>query len=103
MDHLVVIYHQDARPFARDGRIVVYGVPQGNIVLALKVAFSKDITLATSRLYDADFNSAIRLMAEGKICVGNIITHRITLAEAPPLIFRVLEGGEHAIKIMISP
>jgi 2-desacetyl-2-hydroxyethyl bacteriochlorophyllide A dehydrogenase len=88
---------------ARGGRIVVYGVPQGDIVLALKVAFSKDITLATSRLYDADFNSAIRLMAEGKICVRDIITHRITLAEAPPLIFRVLDGGERAIKIMISP
>jgi threonine dehydrogenase-like Zn-dependent dehydrogenase len=82
---------------------VVYGVPQGDIVLALKVAFSKDITLATSRLYDADFNLAIRLMAEGKICVRDIITHRITLAEAPPLIFRVLDGGERAIKIMISP
>ena len=88
---------------ARGGRIVVYGVPQGDIVLALKVAFSKDVTLATSRLYDADFNLAIKLMAEGKICVRDIITHRITLAEAPPLIFRVLDGGEHAIKIMISP
>jgi len=88
---------------ARGGRIVVYGVPQGDIVLALKVAFSKDITLATSRLYDADFNLPIKLMAEGKICVRDIITHRITLAEAPRLIFRVLDGGEHAIKIMISP
>ena len=88
---------------ARGGRIVVYGVPQGNIVLALKVAFSKDITLATSRLYDADFDLAIRLMAEGKICVKDIITHRITLAEAPALFSRVIDGEEQAIKIMITP
>jgi L-iditol 2-dehydrogenase len=88
---------------ARGGRIVVYGVPKGDIVLALKVAFSKDIILATSRLYDADFNLAIRLMAEGKICVTGIITHRITLAEAPPLLSRVIDGEEQAIKIMISP
>jgi L-iditol 2-dehydrogenase len=88
---------------ARGGRIVVYGVPQGDIVLALKVAFSKDLALATSRLYDADFNLAIRLMAEGKICVKDMITHRITLAEAPPLFSRILDGEEHAIKIMISP
>ena len=88
---------------ARGGRIVVYGVPQGDIVLALKVAFSKDISLATSRLYDADFNLAIKLVAEGKICVKDIITHRIALAEAPPLISRVLDGGERAIKLMISP
>jgi 2-desacetyl-2-hydroxyethyl bacteriochlorophyllide A dehydrogenase len=88
---------------ARGGRIVVYGVPKGDIVLALKVAFSKDITLATSRLYDADFDLAIRLMAEGKICVKDIITHRITLAEAPALFSRVIDGEEQAIKIMITP
>jgi L-gulonate 5-dehydrogenase len=88
---------------ARGGRIVVYGVPKGDIVWALKVAFSKDVTLATSRLYDADFSLAIRLMAEGKIDTKDIITHRITLEEAPALIFRVLDGGEQAIKIMISP
>jgi L-iditol 2-dehydrogenase len=88
---------------ARGGRIVVYGVPKGDIVFALKVAFSKDIALSTSRLYDADFNVAIRLMAEGKICVKDMITHRITLAEAPPLFSRVIDGEERAIKIMISP
>jgi L-iditol 2-dehydrogenase len=88
---------------ARGGRIVVYGVPKGDIVLPLKLAFSKDLTLAASRLYDADFSLAIRLTAEGKICIKDIITHRLTLAEAPSVISRVLDGGEHAIKIMISP
>jgi L-iditol 2-dehydrogenase len=88
---------------ARGGRIVVYGVPNGDIVLALKVAFSKDLSLSTSRLYDADFRVAIRLMAEGRICVKDMITHRITLAEAPRLFSRVIDGEEHAIKIMISP
>ena len=88
---------------ARGGRIVVYGVPKGDITLALKVAFSKDLSLSTSRLYDADFNLAIRLMAEGKIHAKDIITHRISLAEAPPLFSRVIDGEEQAIKIMISP
>lgn len=88
---------------ARGGRIVVYGVPKGDIVLALKVAFSKDVSLATSRLYDADFDLAIGLMAEGKIRAKDIITHRIALAEAPPLFSRILDGEERAIKIMITP
>jgi 2-desacetyl-2-hydroxyethyl bacteriochlorophyllide A dehydrogenase len=88
---------------ARGGRIVVYGVPKGDIVLALKAAFAKDLVLATSRLYDADFDLAIRLMAEGKIRAKDMITHRITLAEAPLLFSRVLDGEERAIKIMISP
>lgn len=88
---------------ARGGRIVVYGVPKGDINLALKAAFTKDLTLATSRLYDANFDLAIKLMADGKIAVRDIITHRIALAEAPPLVSRVLDGDEQAIKIMISP
>ncbi len=88
---------------ARGGRIVVYGVPKGDIVLALKAAFAKDLTLATSRLYDANFDLAIRLMAEGKIRTMDIITHRVGLAEAPALIFRVMDSGEYAIKIMITP
>ena len=88
---------------ARGGRIVVYGVPKGDIVFPLKVAFSKDVVLATSRLYDADFELAIRLMAEGKIRAKDIITHRIALADAPALFNRILDGEERAIKIMITP
>jgi len=88
---------------ARGGRIVVYGVPKGDIIWPLKAAFAKDITLATSRLYGADFRVAMRLMAAGKIRTQDIITHRLKLAEAPPLIFRVMDGAEQAIKIMITP
>ena len=88
---------------ARGGRIVVYGVPQGDISFALKSAFSKDITLATSRLYGADFSLAIQLIADGRVRVKDVITHRITLPEAPLLLSRVLDGQEQAVKIMISP
>lgn len=87
---------------ARGGRIVVYGVPAGDIVFPLRAAFSKDISLATSRLYDADFELALRLVAEGKVRVLDAITHRVPLSDAPGLISRVLNGQERAIKIMIS-
>jgi len=86
----------------RGGRIVVYGVPTGDVVFPLKVAFTKDVSLVTSRLYDADFELAIRLVAEGKVLVRDTITHRVPLAEVPKLISRVLDGQEQAIKVMIS-
>ncbi len=88
---------------ARGGRIVVYGVPPGEIRLPLKAAFAKDLVLATSRLYDADFTTALGLIAAGKIRTGELITHRVGLADAPGLIARVLEGSEPAIKVMITP
>jgi 2-desacetyl-2-hydroxyethyl bacteriochlorophyllide A dehydrogenase len=86
----------------RGGRIVVYGVPAGDINYPLKVAFSKDVTLATSRLYDANFDVAIRLVAEGKLRLTDIITHRVTLDEAPALLLSLIDGKEKAIKVMIS-
>jgi L-iditol 2-dehydrogenase len=86
----------------RGGRIVVYGVPPGDITFPLKVAFSKDVALLTSRLYDADFGDAIRLVASGAVRVKDIITHRVSLADAPALIARILDGRERPIKVMIS-
>lgn len=86
----------------RGARIVVYGVPPGDISFPLKAAFSKDVGLVTSRLYGADFSAAIRLVAEGKVRVKEIITHRVGLEEAPALIERILSGGVSAVKVMIS-
>jgi len=88
---------------ARGGRIVVYGVPKGDITFALKTAFTKDVVLATSRLYDADFDTAIRLVADGRVRVKEIITHRVRLEDAPPLFARILDGAESAIKVMMEP
>jgi len=88
---------------ARGGRIVVYGVPAGNIDYPLKAAFAKDVTLATSRLYDSDFETAIRLVADGRVRVKDLITHRVGLAAAPALLGRIIDGTEAAIKVMISP
>jgi 2-desacetyl-2-hydroxyethyl bacteriochlorophyllide A dehydrogenase len=88
---------------ARGGRIVVYGVPSGDITFPLKAAFSKDVALATSRLYDADFELATELAASGRVRVKELITHRVSLEQAPALILRILDGLEPAIKVMISP
>jgi len=87
---------------ARGGRIVVYGVPGGDVTWPLRAAFSKDVTLATCRLYDADFSAAIQLVSEGRLRVTELITHRVSLADAPALIARLLDGAESGIKVMIS-
>lgn len=87
----------------RGGRIVVYGVPAGDINYPLKAAFSKDVTLATSRLYDADFGLAMRLVASGRLRLKELITHRVDLAGAAGLLLRILDGTERAVKVMVSP
>ena len=92
---------RDALSSARRGaRIVVYGVPAGDITFPLKVAFSRDVALMTSRLYGADFDTAIRLISEGSVRVKDLITHRVRLAEVPELILNVLEGRQSPIKVI---
>ncbi|MCX6625519.1 MAG: zinc-binding dehydrogenase [Acidobacteria bacterium] len=88
---------------ARGARIVVYGVPAGDIVFPLRVAFSKDVRLITSRLYDADFDLATLLVAEGRVTPLDIITHRIALADAPALFESVFNGELKPIKVMMTP
>ena len=87
---------------ARGARIVVYGVPAGDVTWPLRVAFSKDVTLATCRLYDSDFSTAIQLVSEGRLRVRDLITHRVPLEGAPGLLSRILDGSEAGIKVMIS-
>jgi L-gulonate 5-dehydrogenase len=87
----------------RGGRIVVYGVPPTEIRLPMKAAFAKDLVLATSRLYDADFSVALRLIAEGKVRATDLITHRVSLEDAPAALARIMSGAEPAIKVMITP
>lgn len=87
----------------RGGSIVVYGVPAGDISFPLRVAFSKDVRLVTSRLYGADFETAIRLVAEGKVKLQELITHRLRLEEAPEFFARVLDGEIKPLKVMITP
>lgn len=88
---------------ARGARIVVYGVPAGDIVFPLRVAFSKDVRLVTSRLYNADFELAAQLVAEKRVAPLGIITHRIPLAEGPALFDKVFNGVLKPIKVMMTP
>jgi len=87
----------------RGGRIVVYGVPAGDISYPLKAAFAKDVALVTSRLYEANIDVAAQLVAAGRLRLKELITHRVDLAGAARLLPRVLDGVEKALKVMVSP
>jgi 2-desacetyl-2-hydroxyethyl bacteriochlorophyllide A dehydrogenase len=87
----------------RGGRVVVYGVPGGDVSFPLREAFVHDVRLITSRLYGADFTLAQRLVSEGRVQPQAIITDRIALADGPGLIGRVLAGAAAPIKVMMQP
>jgi (R,R)-butanediol dehydrogenase/meso-butanediol dehydrogenase/diacetyl reductase len=88
------------------GRIVLLGIPgsQSSINFFNIVVTEKEVIGSMSHVYDEDFYTALRLLAEGRIDGERIITHRISLD-------RLVEDGlEHlekhpldTLKILVKP
>lgn len=86
------------------GTVVIYGVPEGGeIALAVKDAFVKDLLLITSRLYPRSFDKAISLLQNRQIDVEPIITDRVSLDQAEKAITDLMERRSKTIKLLIHP
>jgi len=88
------------------GRIVLLGIPGSTSTINFfnVVVTEKEVIGSMSHVYDEDFYSALRLIAEGRIDAERLITHRIPLD-------RLIEDGlEHlkshppdTLKILVQP
>ncbi|HEU5427495.1 MAG TPA: alcohol dehydrogenase catalytic domain-containing protein [Actinocrinis sp.] len=64
--------------------------------------FWRELTLIGARLYQrADFETAVRLIAEGTIPAAQLITKVVPLSETPTA-FQALEAGGEMMKILID-
>ena len=75
------------------GRIVLLGIPgsKSSINFFNVVVTEKEVIGSMSHVYDEDFYTALRLLAEGRIDAESLITHRIPLD-------RLIEDGLHHLK-----
>jgi (R,R)-butanediol dehydrogenase/meso-butanediol dehydrogenase/diacetyl reductase len=90
----------------KQGRIVLLGIPgsKSSINFFNVVVTEKEVIGSMSHVYDEDFYTALRLIAEGRIDAEKLITHRIPLD-------RLVEDGlkrlEHhpldTLKILVQP
>lgn len=86
----------------RGGSIAVYGVPaQEQASLPMLDLFRKDLRVAWSRLYPADFSAALDLLCSGRLNWQAVVTHRVGLAELPDAVNRVMADPSSGIKIMV--
>jgi (R,R)-butanediol dehydrogenase/meso-butanediol dehydrogenase/diacetyl reductase len=88
------------------GRIVLLGIPgsKSTINFFKIVVTEKEVIGSMSHVYDEDFYTALRLLAEGRIHADRLITHRI------PLDRLVEDGLQHlekhpldTLKILVKP
>ena len=90
----------------KQGRIVLLGIPgsKSSINFFNVVVTEKEVIGSMSHVYDEDFYTALRLLAEGRIDAEKLITHRIPLDQL------VTHGLEHlekrpldTLKILVQP
>jgi threonine dehydrogenase-like Zn-dependent dehydrogenase len=87
----------------RGGRVAVYGVPsQEQPALPMLEMFRKDLQVAFTRLYPADFDEAISLLHQARFNWQAIVTQRVTLEQLPTAVKSVMADPASGIKILVD-
>ena len=88
------------------GRIVLVGIPTGPSTLNLVsvVGTEKEVIGSLSHVYDEDFYTAIRMIADGRVNVEALISDRISLDDLLPRgLHRLEEHRSDTLKILVAP
>jgi threonine dehydrogenase-like Zn-dependent dehydrogenase len=83
------------------GRVVLTGLPHDPTPVAFFAVVRREVTLTGSMIYQDEFPEAIRLIAEGAVRPGPLVTHRFPLAEIGHA-FAVHEEPT-SIKVAVAP
>ena len=87
----------------RGGVIVPVALPHGSIDFDFEPLYRKELTIAGSRLYDGDFQTALTLVESGAVDPGPIITHHFALTDAADAFSILSDHPEEAIKVIVLP
>jgi L-gulonate 5-dehydrogenase len=87
---------------AQAGRIVLIGWNKGAVPLDTVTLMRKEVDLLGARNSANAFPSVLRLLADGVIDTGTMITHRFGIAEAGGALDLLDKGTGNALKILIE-
>ncbi|MGF1625539.1 MAG: zinc-binding dehydrogenase [Alphaproteobacteria bacterium] len=86
------------------GRVVLVGIPEGNLyTLTADVARRKGLTIRFSRRMGDVYPRTIRLVAEGRVDVDAIVSHRFPIGQAPEAFAMQAAYADGALKTLIYP
>lgn len=90
----------------RGGTILLFAPTEPGVSIPISINdlfWRNDITLTTSYAGSpADYLAALELIRARRICPGEMITHRLSLAETG-LGFQLVANARHSIKVIIEP
>ena len=90
----------------RGGTVLLFAPTEPSVAIPISINelfWRNDVTLTTSYAGSpADYMAALELIRAHHICPGEMITHRLSLAETG-LGFQLVAGAQNSIKVIIEP
>ena len=97
-------FQHAAESVAIGGRVVLVGIPEGDsYTFAATLARRKGLTVRFSRRMGHVYPRAIRLVAERKVDMAALVTHRVTLDRAAEMFGLQADYRDGVIKSVIHP
>jgi L-gulonate 5-dehydrogenase len=81
------------------GRISLVGWPKNDIALPTALITKKELTVRGSRNSVGQFPESLRLISEGKINVGALLTKSVTIDDTPATVVDIAEHPERYLKV----
>jgi len=86
------------------GRVVLVGIPEGNVYsLTADTARRKGLTVKFSRRMGEVYPRTIRLVAEARVDMKRVVSHRVPMAEAAAAFARQADYRDRALKTLVCP
>ena len=99
-------FHQAIKSVERGGTILFFAATMDGVTIPISVNdlfWRRDVTITTSyAAAPADLVVALELIHQKRVNAGDMITHRLPLAETVEG-FRLVAGGDKSIKVIIKP
>jgi L-gulonate 5-dehydrogenase len=83
------------------GRVVMVGLFSGKLKLEPVGIIRKELDLLGSRNSNGKFPEAISLIREGRVNLGDLVTHRFPLEMAPEVFRDLDKGALEAVKVLL--
>jgi L-iditol 2-dehydrogenase len=87
----------------RGGRCAMVGIPTEDVALRIQPLVLDELELVGSRASAGEMRRVMPFVADGRMRVGELITHRFPLTEYETALATFNDRASGAIKIIINP
>jgi 2-desacetyl-2-hydroxyethyl bacteriochlorophyllide A dehydrogenase len=94
---------QSLRALRKGGTAVIVGLfSEPDVVIPSNIFVQKEITLSGSQGYCRDFQAALKLLEEGDIDLGSLITHRLPISSLQKGFHLLTDPDAETMKVVIT-